>query len=93
MAEGISPAGIQDDDIDVVAGRFHMIEQPAGIYRFIRDICLAVNRGSDRDQVIMPVDLCPMTVKEEQPHATLLLQAAGELADCLLHGAFLQICP
>jgi len=68
-----------------------MIEQPAGIHRFIRHIRLAVNRGSYRDQVIAPVYLRPMTGVEEQSHATLLLQAAGELADHLLHGALWQI--
>jgi hypothetical protein len=79
--ERVVAASIENHDADAVARTFHLVEQGADLHRSVGHLILAHQLGSDRNQIVTPLDLHTVTgvVKNTYPAAS--TQFVAKLAD------------
>ena len=80
-------AGIKDNEIDPIVGKFHLIDHPVEIDGLDDDVGLAFDRGVGRHQEIRPVGLKAVSCKKEKGNCvpTGCLEPPPECLDCGLH--------
>ena len=81
--KGVVSAGIQDDDVDAVLGRLHLVEHLLHVDRLVRHFVLALDVGAHRHQEVAALDLHAVAGKVEQARAA-GLEAITERGDGVL---------
>ena len=92
-AQRVVAAGIENDEVHGVTGELHFAEDPAGADRLNGHVAFFLDHGGRGHQIVLAVDLKPVTGVEEQPHriAAGLGQAFTELDDGVFHGLLMGI--
>lgn len=85
VAEGVVAAGVEDDQIERVAGAGQAVEQQADIDALRLDVGFFLDLGIDRYEEVAPVQLQAVAGVVENADAAAGLQLLREVADALLH--------
>ena len=88
--ERVIAAGIEDNDIDFVAGVSHRSQDIPNRHRPGPRLYLRADQFSNRDEIILPIDLHAVSSKIEQAQAA-LAELKAERFDIFLHGLQVRI--
>jgi hypothetical protein len=90
--ERVVPAGIEDQDIELIIGIFHAPKDAPDRDSLIVHILLAPNPRVHRNQIILPADLDAVPRKIEKAHAA-VPELATEEVNGIHHGVARRIAP
>ena len=91
--KGVVAAGIENHDIETVAGGLHRPQHGVGVHALVRNFEFLANIHADGNQVILALELDPVARVIEQPDAALLAQLLLEIPQRLTHGLAVGVEP